>query len=310
MLGHDLVVDGRGMETFLQEAQNLPYWLQFLSVVVLALVGGSFLNVVIFRLPIALFASNGASGESAADLSAGEQHLGHVDIFKMLGWPRSYCPACRTTLRTIDLFPILSFLLLGGKCRYCASPIRYTYPVVEALTALIVGLLFYRLGFGLDFLVAVVLVSFLIVLAAIDIRYMILPDELTMPLLWCGLLVNTTFRVAPLGEAVVGAVFGYLSLFLVNFVFFPVEKEARVGWRGHEASGCHWGLVWVDYSSRDFAVFCRFGVVSFFGYVYAWKMDLRYQSSARTFSVSGRRGGYLYAWASRIVAWFSYLDST
>lgn len=172
-------------------------------------VAGSFLNVLVHRLPI---------------MARGE------DPELTLWFPRSRCPHCCQTIRLRHLVPILSYLSLRGRCAFCRASISLRYPVLE-LTA---GLLAIGVVASTDSLleagVYAVLGWGLLALALIDWQAQLLPDLLVYPLLWLGLLVNTSGLFAPLHEAVIGAVAGYLSLWLLNHLFYFLRKEPGMGY--------------------------------------------------------------------------------
>ena len=198
------------------------------SVVLLSLIVGSFLNVLIYRLPImmerewqqeyqAYFAADSATVAPAAPFN--------------LAVPRSRCPACQTPIQARDNIPVLSWLLLGGKCRQCQTAVSPRYPAVEALTALLSGVVAWQLGFGLPALLFIFITWLLIALTFIDIDKMLLPDQLTLPLLWLALLFSLTDSalVNP-AQAIVGAACGYLSLWSVYWLFKLLTGKEGMGY--------------------------------------------------------------------------------
>ncbi|PKH22199.1 prepilin peptidase [Enterobacterales bacterium CwR94] len=174
-----------------------------------ALSVGSFLNVVIWRLP---------------------QQIMHPDCGLTLSLPRSHCPQCKTPLRWRDNLPLLSWLHLRGRCRHCGSAISWRYPAIEALTAALSLTLALFLPWDATLLAALLLVWFLIPLVAIDWQHQLLPDALTLPLLWLGLLLHA-FQLLPgsLEQGVIGACIGYL--------LFRLLSDIWQRWRGVEALG-------------------------------------------------------------------------
>ena len=169
---------------------------------------GSFLNVVIHRLPIML--ARAWRREAADELGvAGDDRP--AECFN-LAVPRSRCPACGQPVKATDNIPILSWILLRGRCAGCAASISPRYPLVELLGAL--AALAAALAFGMTWLglAAALYLWVLIALACVDLETGLLPDQLTLPLLWCGLLANLPGAFAPLTSAVVGAAAGYLVL--------------------------------------------------------------------------------------------------
>ena len=175
---------------------------------VVGTVVGSFLNVLVHRLPIML-------READPELS--------------LWSPRSHCPACRSTLRPLHLVPILGYLWLRGRCAFCRAPIAVRYPLLE----LVAGLLAVAAVAGTDSLLEAgawaALGWGLLTLAVIDWQTQLLPDLIVHPLLWLGLLVNITGQFAPLHEAVLGAVAGYLSFWILAHLFRALRKQDGLG---------------------------------------------------------------------------------
>jgi len=147
---------------------------------------------------------------------------------------RSRCPACDRALGPAELIPIVSFLVSQGRCRGCAAPIPMRYPVIEALGAAAGALAALRFGGGLDTAAAAAFAWTLVLLAAIDARDGYLPDALTIPLLWAGLLVNVADRFAPLSSAVIGAAGGYLALRAVETAHRALRGRDGLG-RGDAA---------------------------------------------------------------------------
>jgi leader peptidase (prepilin peptidase)/N-methyltransferase len=179
----------------------------------LGLLVGSFLNVAIHRLPRMLEAEWRAQ---CAELEGRE--LPPAERYNL--WlPRSACPSCQTPLRERDNIPLLSYALLRGRCASCQSRISPRYPIVEALAGGLAAWVALRYGWGWPGALGLVLVWFLIVAAAIDLDTSLLPDDLTLPLLWLGLIANLWALFVPLPEAVGGAIAGYLSLWAVYWLF-------------------------------------------------------------------------------------------
>ncbi len=225
---------------------------------ILGLMIGSFLNVVIYRLPIMLErqwrqeCAEGMSGAQAADpavpLSAGiptaggqpePPRLEHASLPQQfnLVMPRSACPACRAPITALQNIPLFSWLLLRGRCAHCAAPISGRYPLVEALTAVLSALIAWKFGLGWPALAALVLTWFLIALTFIDIDHQLLPDSLTLPLLWLGLLLSlwadgvgaSPTPVDP-RSSLIGAMAGYLSLWSVYHLFRLVTAKEGMGY--------------------------------------------------------------------------------
>jgi leader peptidase (prepilin peptidase)/N-methyltransferase len=144
--------------------------------------------------------------------------------------PRSACPSCGHALSARENLPVISFALQGGRCRHCRTPISWRYPLVEILSAALSGLTIWLMGSSFASLAALVLVWALIAMSMIDIEIQMLPDDLNLPLLWLGLLVNMSGTFVPLADAVIGAVAGYLSLWLVYWGFRLATGKEGIGY--------------------------------------------------------------------------------
>jgi leader peptidase (prepilin peptidase)/N-methyltransferase len=191
---------------------------------VLGLCVGSFLNVVIHRLPKMMERQWRAecaelAGEAAP---AGERYN--------LVVPRSACPHCGHRIAALENIPVLSWLLLRGRCSACGAAISMRYPAVELLSGLLSGYAAWRFGFGLAGCGALLFVWAMIALAFIDIDTYFLPDSLTLPLLWLGLLFNLGATYAALPAAVIGAAAGYLSLWSLYWAFKWATGKEGMGY--------------------------------------------------------------------------------
>ncbi len=194
-----------------------------ISLAILGLIVGSFLNVVIHRLPKMMEAQwqrdftefNSETPEAWEKLS--------------LAFPRSSCPYCYAQIKPTQNIPVLSYLILGGKCAACEAPISARYPIVEVLTALLWVLCGLQFGVSNALAGAMLLTAVLIVLTAIDLDYQLLPDSLTLPLLWIGLLLNIDNTFVSLENAVLGSVFGYLCLWGVFWLFKIITGKEGIG---------------------------------------------------------------------------------
>lgn len=190
----------------------------------LGLLIGSFLNVIIHRIPKMM-------ARETANFVAHErgEALPHSDRYNVL-LPSSTCPACGTRLPPHHNIPLLSYLFLRGRCGECKAPIAHRYPLVELLTGTLFALIAWHFGIGFHGLAAMTLCAFLIALAFIDLETMLLPDDLTLPLLWLGLLVNLGHRFVPLQDAVIGAAAGYAALWLVYWAFRLATGKDGLGY--------------------------------------------------------------------------------
>ena len=186
---------------------------------------GSFVNVVVYRLPKMMEAE---WREQCAELE-GRPPAASSDRFNLLV-PGSHCPACKTPLRIRDNLPLLSYLLARGRCAHCGVAIPLRYPIVEALTAVLSAWVAWHFGFGLPGLAAIAFTVALVALTFIDADTTLLPDTLTLPLLWAGLLLNVNGTFAPLPQAVIGAAAGYLILWSIYWLFKLATGKEGMGY--------------------------------------------------------------------------------
>jgi len=197
----------------------------FISITaVLGLLVGSFLNVVIYRLPIMMEREwqtqcnelNGVEDKNSAPFT--------------LSQPRSACPHCQHAITAIENIPVISYLFLGGKCRDCRAPISIRYPIIEMLTGLLSAIVAYYFGFDWACLGALLLTWALIALTFIDVDHQLLPDSLTLPLLWLGISFNFYGQFTTLEASVIGAIAGYLSLWSVYQIFKLITGKEGMGY--------------------------------------------------------------------------------
>jgi leader peptidase (prepilin peptidase)/N-methyltransferase len=184
---------------------------------------GSFLNVVAHRLPI----MSQRELENYIAHEAGKE-LPHQDRFDLMV-PRSRCPHCGHQITALENIPVISWLVLRGKCSACKAPISARYPVVEAVTGLLSAALIWHFGSGWVGLASLGFAYLLIAMTLIDYDTKTLPDDLTYPLLWLGLLVNLNGAIVPLRDAVIGAIAGYMVLWTVNALFQLVRGVPGMG---------------------------------------------------------------------------------
>lgn len=190
------------------------------------LIVGSFLNVVILRLPPVL--DYRWRLEAAEILGQTPEALGPVPPGLVV--ERSCCPQCGNTIKAYDNIPLLSYLILRGRCRACGLRISAQYPLVELGTAIATALCVWRFGIGFEALAAVGMSWCLIALSGIDFRTQLLPDGLTLPLLWAGLLLSLVPMTVTPGQAIVGAAVGYLSLWSVYWLFKLLTGKEGMGY--------------------------------------------------------------------------------
>jgi len=185
---------------------------------------GSFLNVVILRLPRRL------EWEWKRD---SREILGEPELYDPpppgIVVERSHCPHCKAALRWYENIPVFSWLALRGRCGHCGTPISMQYPLVELVTMLLVLASVWRFGFGWQGFGAIVLSCFLVALAGIDLRTQLLPDQLTLPLLWLGLIAAHEQLYVDPKSAIEGAIVGYLSLWSVWWLFKQITGKEGMG---------------------------------------------------------------------------------
>jgi leader peptidase (prepilin peptidase)/N-methyltransferase len=208
---------------------------------VLGLIVGSFLNVVIHRVPIMMErqwreqCAELEQPDHAATLPAAPPPAVQ-ERFNLIV-PRSACPACRAPITALQNIPILSYLFLRGRCAHCGVRISVRYPIVEALTGILSAAVAWKLGFGWPAAAGLVLTWFLVALAFIDVDHHLLPDNLTLPLVWLGLLLSL-FAPAPgpapipvdMRSSIIGAIAGYVSLWSVYHLFRLLTAKEGMGY--------------------------------------------------------------------------------
>jgi leader peptidase (prepilin peptidase) / N-methyltransferase len=195
-----------------------------LAAALFGLLIGSFLNVVIYRLPKMMQreSDNYVASESGLELP-------HQDHFSLVA-PRSACPQCGHQITALENIPVLSYLFLGGKCSACKTPIPLRYPLVELIAAALSAALVWRFGSGWTGLATLLFAYLLLAMTCIDFDTQLLPDDLTYPLLWTGLLLNLDGGLVPLRDAVIGAAAGYLVLWSIYWVFKLVTGKEGMGY--------------------------------------------------------------------------------
>jgi len=185
---------------------------------------GSFLNVVIHRLPIMMERDWRAQ---CAELSGSEPPAAEsLSLLK----PRSRCPHCGHQIGALENIPILSYLIQKGRCKGCGKAISPRYPLVEALTGVLFGYAAWHFGASLATAGALLFIAAMIALTFIDFDTQLLPDDLTLPLVWAGLLINLNGTFTTLSNAVIGAAAGYLALWLVYWAFKLATGKEGMGY--------------------------------------------------------------------------------
>jgi leader peptidase (prepilin peptidase) / N-methyltransferase len=195
-----------------------------LAAALFGLLIGSFLNVVIYRVPKMMQreSDNYVASESGRELP-------HQDHFSLVA-PRSACPQCGHQITALENIPVLSYLFLRGKCSACKTPIPLRYLLVELIAAALSGALIWHFGSGWTGLASLLFAYLLLAMTFIDFDTQLLPDDLTYPLLWAGLLLNLDGGLVPLRDAVIGAAVGYLALWSIYWAFKLATGKEGMGY--------------------------------------------------------------------------------
>jgi leader peptidase (prepilin peptidase)/N-methyltransferase len=204
---------------------EIPVWLWLVFAGVLGLLVGSFLNVVILRLPARLEAQWRREAQQELALELADEPLPPGIVRES-----SHCPHCKHPLSAADNIPLFGWLLLRGRCRYCRAPISIQYPLVELLCGLLSVVVVWKFGPGWTALAGLVLTWMLVALAGIDFRTQLLPDQLNFPLLWLGLLLSLLPMFVLPTQAILGAALGYLSLWSVYWLFKLLTGKEGMGY--------------------------------------------------------------------------------
>ncbi len=194
--------------------------------IILGLMVGSFLNVVIYRLPVMM--EQEWKQECRLILELEEETAESEEKFN-LATPNSCCPKCKTPIKPWQNIPVISYILLKGRCGNCQAPISIRYPLIEAATGILSGIIAWQLGVSPQTIAGFFLTWCLISLTMIDADHKILPDQITLPLLWAGLILNSFSLFVPLQDALWGAVAGYLSLWSVYQGFKLLTGKEGMG---------------------------------------------------------------------------------
>ena len=202
------------------------------TILILGLLVGSFLNVVIYRLPIMMqreWQSEFINYFAPKELPPPPGGVALNDEFN-LAYPRSACPNCKSLITATENIPIVSYVFKKGRCQHCNHPIPKRYPIVEALTALVSLWCAWHFGPTVQCGIMLIVTWILISAVGIDLDHMLLPDQLTLPLLWIGLLSATQSWFVSLEDAVWGAVIGYLILWIIYWAFKLLTGKEGMGY--------------------------------------------------------------------------------
>ncbi|MCB1755049.1 MAG: prepilin peptidase [Gammaproteobacteria bacterium] len=201
----------------------------FLAIVALfSLFVGSFLNVVIYRLPIMMENSWRRECRELLDHEPGNDSQAETTFNLMV--PRSRCPSCGQLINAWQNIPVISYILLRGKCGNCGTPISIQYPIIEIVTSILCVLVALKFGVSIQTLAGIIITWSLITLTVIDFRHTLLPDDITLPVLWLGLIASLLPVFVSPSEAIVGAAVGYLSLWSIYWLFKLVTGKEGMGY--------------------------------------------------------------------------------
>jgi len=256
--------------------QNITFFLIFTGI--FSLIIGSFLNAVIYRIPKMMQREwHHECTELLQNKTLEPQKVGkekREEKFNLMT-PRSTCPHCGHMITALENIPVLSYLFLKGKCSSCKVAISLQYPLIEVFTALLSIFIAWKFGFTWQTLAALVLLWTLIILSLIDAKTLLLPDNLTLPLMWLGIAVNYQHLFVDLQSSVLGAMIGYLSLWSIFQVFRLVTGKEGMGYGDFKILAALGA--WGGWQILPFTIF----IASLFGAIFGiiWMMVKRDKNS-------------------------------
>ena len=214
------------------EVMQSQLWFYLTTVGLVSLCVGSFLNVVIYRLPLMMQREWQSECRLLLEdeLNTNQAKPKNTSEPFNLVKPNSTCPKCKTAIKPWQNIPIISWLILKGKCASCSNPISIRYPAIEAITALLSLVVAYTFGATEQALLYIVITWALVALTFIDIDHMLLPDQLTLPLVWLALIAAVAGITITPSDAIMGAAFGYLSLWSVFWLFKLLTGKEGMGY--------------------------------------------------------------------------------
>lgn len=192
--------------------------------ILIGLIVGSFLNVLIYRLPKMM---EQAWQRNCQELNGLEPSA--TPIFNLIS-PPSSCPQCGHRIGALENIPVLSYIFLKGKCSQCKTPISLRYPLIELLSGILLGLIAWQFAYTSAAVAASLFALSLLTLTFIDLDTQLLPDDITLPLLWLGLIFNFNYGFTDIQSAVMGAVIGYLSLWSIYWIFKLITGKEGMGY--------------------------------------------------------------------------------
>ncbi len=198
-------------------------------VTILSLFVGSFLNVVIYRLPIMMEKTWVTECKELLNCSPSTPDAQEDEAVFNLMVPRSQCPSCNKQIKSWQNIPVISYLIMGGKCGNCRTSISIQYPLIEIVTALLSLMVAIKFGVSIQALAGILITWSLIALSVIDFKHTLLPDDITLPILWLGLIASLIPVFVSPSDAIVGAAIGYLSLWTVYQLFKLITGKEGMG---------------------------------------------------------------------------------
>lgn len=213
----------------MQELHNILQTSPILLISLILIVGlliGSFLNVVIYRLPVMMERGWKKECKEYLEIEDSEENNEPFNLIV----PLSRCPNCNTGIKPYQNIPVISYLILAGKCAACKTPISPRYPLIESFTGICSAIVAWHFGYNIELLFALLLTWSLIALSFIDIDHQLLPDSITLPILWLGLFLSLFSLFTDTESSIVGAIAGYLSLWTVYQLFKLVTGKEGMGY--------------------------------------------------------------------------------
>jgi leader peptidase (prepilin peptidase)/N-methyltransferase len=271
-------------------------WFFYVTVALMGLCVGSFLNVVIYRLPKMMEAQWRAECASLA----GEEPKDEAE-FNLLQ-PASRCTSCGTPIKAWHNVPVAGWLVLGGKCANCKAPISFRYPAIELTAGVLALAMAWRFGPSVALLGALVFVWALLALTFIDLDTQLLPDDITLPLLWAGLLANLFGAFTDLRSAVIGAVAGYMILWLVYWGFRLIARKEGMGYGDFKLLAALGA--WLGWQMLPFVIVVSAGAGAIVGGLLLWlsKSGMQTRIPFGPYLALGGLAGLL--WGRAAVAWW------
>lgn len=271
----------------------------------LGLVVGSFLNVVIHRLPKMMESSWRQECEVFLELKT-EAEAAPATKYNLVT-PNSHCPACGHAIQPWENIPVISYLFLRGRCSSCKTHISFRYPAIELTTALLALVSALVLGPGLQSLILILMVWVLLTLSMIDIDHQLLPDDLVLPLMWAGLLFNLITGFVALSDAVIGAIAGYMSLWTVYWAFKLLTKKEGMGYGDFKLLAALGA--WLGWQSLLGIIMISAVLGSVIGII-SLKLQDKENSTPIPFGPYLAGAGWIYLlWGDQITAWYFSLTA-